>query len=770
MKKWLKLIATVLIGVIPAFGQIKMGSPVTSTTVTLTVSPIGSGTGNVSTSDNKISLCAVGGGGTCTATYAIGASVSMVPNPLGGSVFAWSNGTDGASVCSGGGTCTFVITANATISAVFSPASGTVQPYPTFSIDPNSATSYPNTINHGGDREWDTPNVQWSFVAACTNGTNACAANAVTYTFTSLDTLLKNALTNSVHFSQYALARTPMFASGDPNNPNCNYYKSATGFGISNGMVVTTSGTTVTITGGSSTFPTDGSWNGRGVIIGTNGSWSRFQVSSVTSASALTLTTSAGSHTNQKFVADSSNSMAVSALAGQCAQPSDITGSGNANGTNLYWRNWVANVATHVNSLSSSIFAHVAAWEIWNEPDTCQFWNDASCAGTGGAASYDQLERMAEDAYFLIKGDASFTYTLTQAATSSGNTTYTGTFPNGANNALKNHHINVTGFVNGANNVSNKVVTSSTTTTVVISNTGVNETHAGQMKVVNTFTGETAAQVQASVTSITVSGPIDTTATISMPSYHPQGVALTKGQNYLYCNASPGSTCTVGGALFTDVINYHDKPGNNSPSTMESVMDTWTSNVAGQLVSPDSLKPFWDTEGGYSAGGFSNGGTCTPGSCLTPPFDNYADPGMEASFMSRFYVYSIFKGWANNVWYNWNPGHGGTGSTSSDTAYTSTYNWLVGGTVPSCSTTSPGTAGTGVFTYTCTFNQADGTASAMIWDNSQYCTNSGATCVTTTQTVSNTYLSWVDLLTGTKTSISSHQVPVGIKPILLEAK
>jgi hypothetical protein len=74
--------------------------------------------------------------------------------------------------------------------------------------------------------------------------------------------------------------------------------------------------------------------------------------------------------------------------------------------------------------------------------------------------------------YRLTAGTA---YTLTQAAISGSTTTYTGT---GIASGMSGS-VNISGFVNAGNN-GTFTITSSTTTTIVVTNSsGVNETHAG---------------------------------------------------------------------------------------------------------------------------------------------------------------------------------------------------------------------------------------------------------------------------------------------------
>ena len=59
---------------------------------------------------------------------------------------------------------------------------------------------------------------------------------------------------------------------------------------------------------------------------------------------------------------------------GQCDPPSDLNSNGT--GANLYWRNWVAAFAAHVNAIAyGATHASVKLWEIWNEPDSAVSWS-----------------------------------------------------------------------------------------------------------------------------------------------------------------------------------------------------------------------------------------------------------------------------------------------------------------------------------------------------------------------------------------------------------
>jgi uncharacterized protein YjdB len=548
-------------GITSAVTTVQVLSPIFTLTVT------GAGTGSVSSADGEISNCS-SGGGACSGTYNVGATVTLTPVGTTGSSFSWSNGTGGAAVCSGSGACTFTITSTTSLTAIFTPFGGPeILASPTFGIDLNSGVQFPSTINQGTDRLWDTPGVTWPFVEISNN----------IFNWASVDNVLATMAANSIHTAQVVLSRTPNFATSAPGDKSCSYY--------------------------------------------------------------------------------SASSTGTQYAPGQCDPPSDLNSDGT--GANLYWRNWVAAYATHVSPSSgyTNTHAHVLYWETWNEPDTSAFWK----------GSYDQLIRMEQDLYCIIKGGS---------------------------------------FIIRA-------------------------------------TGETCSQVWRTVTSVNLTGPTDTTAYVLMPSYHAQGTALTDGQNFLYCNDNPATSCHTGGAGQTDVINFHMKPGNNYPTSLESVMSTWAGNIDGILQSSELAKPLFNTEGGYSSAGW------------TAP---YTDANMQAAYIARIYIYSYSLGISGDVWYDWSPALNGLGSSNANTAYSEVYNWMVGSTFGSC--TVNGTV------YTCTMTLANGVAAAAIWDSSQTCTP----CTTANQTVGSEYLSYLTLASGPETAIVGNTVPVGIQPILVQAQ
>jgi Putative Ig domain len=78
---------------------------------------------------------------------------------------------------------------------------------------------------------------------------------------------------------------------------------------------------------------------------------------------------------------------------GECDPPIDLNSDGS--GTNAIWKAWITAIATHVNSSGyTATHAHIKYWEIWNEPDTKNFW----------VGSIAQLARLTEDANCIITG------------------------------------------------------------------------------------------------------------------------------------------------------------------------------------------------------------------------------------------------------------------------------------------------------------------------------------------------------------------------------
>jgi hypothetical protein len=251
--------------------------------------------------------------------------------------------------------------------------------------------------------------------------------------------------------------------------------------------------------------------------------------------------------------------------------------------------------------------------------------------------------------------------------------------------------------------------------------------------------------------------PIDPTALIVMASAHAKGVALTFGQNELYCNNTGGIPAyelpcpNPANAIATaiDIVNFHMKPGNESGNTCpaptlctpESAMQWYVSNVEGILQPAERAKPLWDGEASFSEYGFTGA---------------YTDPDMAASFMPRYYLVNWSLGISGMAWYVWD--NLLTEPVQVQTSYQEAYNWLANSSldVPCAATGS---------VWSCTISKS-GTQYLILWDNSQSCA-SGA-CTTANQPVAANWAQYQDMtISSTPSTINSHTVPVGIKPVLL---
>ena len=153
-----------------------------------------------------------------------------------------------------------------------------------------------------------------------------------------------------------------------------------------------------------------------------------------------------------------------------------------------------------------------------------------------------------------------------------------------------------------------------------------------------------------------------------------------------------------------DVVNFHMKPGTNYPSTLESVMDSWTSAVKGILQPAELAKPSFVTESGYSASGW--GGP-------------YTVDLNQAAYIARIYLYDYYKGYASNTWYDFttNNNQNGLGSIAANSAYSQIYSQMVGAQGLTCSTHQNGSGDAAQPSlYICAFTEPDGTAAQWMWD------------------------------------------------------
>jgi len=94
---------------------------------------------------------------------------------------------------------------------------------------------------------------------------------------------------------------------------------------------------------------------------------------------------------------------------GFCAPPSDLNADGT--GPDQYWRNWVAAVSQHLQSVGSADGIAIDSYEPWNE-----FTRQASNSKVGAAVSWEgndqQLVRMVQDARCIIVGNLGGSQTM----------------------------------------------------------------------------------------------------------------------------------------------------------------------------------------------------------------------------------------------------------------------------------------------------------------------------------------------------------------------
>jgi hypothetical protein len=277
-----------------------------------------------------------------------------------------------------------------------------------------------------------------------------------------------------------------------------------------------------------------------------------------------------------------------------------------------------------------------------------------------------------------------------------------------------------------------------------------------------TATGETCAQVWATVTSVSLSAAVDSTATILNPS---SGVLLASDvavlSNLLYCNDSPkaGSSCTGGGQhAADDAINIHAKPCNNAcnltTATIESSISTLISSAQGVLQLAELAKPLEITEGGYS-------GTGWPGSGI------YSDNEMQQSFIPRYFLIALTDSADSIAWYTYDISNTLLGNALDIQGWNTAYTWLknkaFGSIIGGVPTANKGCTVTGTI-WSCSLT--DNTTNFVVkWDSSQSC--SGGTCTSSTQPVPSGCTEYTDINLVLHAGIAG-SVSLGVQPILLQ--
>jgi hypothetical protein len=385
---------------------------------------------------------------------------------------------------------------------------------------------------------------------------------------------------------------------------------------------------------------------------------------------------------------------------GQCYPPSDLHADGT--GSDAYWRAFITALATHLNGLGSG-YAPVKYFEVWNEIDRSDtLAHDASNISYNG--TYAQLLRMTEDMKCILTG--------------------TGTIHNYPN------------------------AYPTTPWSTACSSTGW------------------------STSQTVISG-----AKFLSPSSHAQGsnylTPTSIAMNFLHCDGVDGplsgtdcnwSLANPWGSNAVDIINFHMKPGNESGSTdPETEMSTEYGNATAVYESPDTGKPLWNGEAGYSGNGWdpNNGDVNLSGEDV-----------QQAAFVARYMLVQWSLGIQNFDWYAWDISNflesGGT-TTDAGISYSTVASWMIGSTMTSSCGLLNGNGGTTGSMWTCTLTQGTWTGK-VFWDTSTTYTCASGSCITYGYNVPAHSPNWHYYQTpiGSATSISSpYTIQVSNLPVII---
>lgn len=709
-----------------SWSQIKIGNnggTPTSATLTLSLNGVGGGSGgSVVSSPAGLTSCSVLTS-PCTASFTIGTTVTLTATPLAGSVFTGWSGP----ACAGSGNCVFTILSNTTLAGTFSLAGQTIiaaNPY--VGIDPNTAGAFP------GLPTTSTP-------CSSSSTSTTCALNfGVTRLWDSPNAQV-TFITTCTNGTINCAATAQSFNFNLNNTGFDNYTANSFKNGVS-GVMFNFSRTPQQ----ASSDPWDVSCN-----------YYKSQGSGKANTSGTTLTYVSGSQFQPAMVGFNviinDAPFNITAVSGCSTLGNNCTG---------------ATTSTSPGTHTSASFDVEASTQPSQQPGQCDPPSDLNANGTGTNAYFRNIV-------------AAFAAHVNAAGYTTAHTKPEYWEPLNESDTK--------GFFKGTFDQQNRMVQDMNC--IINTNTGT-----------NSITSETCDAIRHGISNITFptgcggafnTCAFDTSALITTPAYHPEIGSYQ--QCFLYCTGSctsgshAGDSCSQGGAAaWVQIIDEHEKPLNSITVSPAFQMSVATADVAAILQPAEAAKPLYNTEAGASGKGWLNG-SCVPPSCTTPPFGNYLDGGMQASYMGVFYTISYFDGFDSTIWYNWNNTTGaGLGSLGANAGYNAIYNWLIGSTAGTCTTSAPGTSGSNLHTYTCTLTSGSGASEAIVWEDSQSCFGSSTStvqannCSTTTQTVGSSFTTFTPLVnmtaipsglqynSGTAYTISSHHVPIGIMPLLLK--
>jgi hypothetical protein len=250
----------------------------------------------------------------------------------------------------------------------------------------------------------------------------------------------------------------------------------------------------------------------------------------------------------------------------------------------------------------------------------------------------------------------------------------------------------------------------------------------------NSFTGSMAQLVAFTQTEHDVVRSIDPTATILSPSI------VSYGDAYL------GSYFAAGGTTDIDGVAMHSypNPDNDIAETITGSMITSVRTLMTQYGI--SGKPIWDTEGSWG----------------TPSSGDITNPDLQVAFVARAYLLHWSMGISRYYWYAWDSPTWGTlwSSTSGPSepaiAYEQVYNWMTGATMEQPCSVEGQNGYNGV--YICSLTRSGGYQASAVWNTEG----------SSTYTAPSQFTQYRDLAGNTYPIPSNYEVPIGLKPILLE--
>jgi putative Ig domain-containing protein len=239
------------------------------------------------------------------------------------------------------------------------------------------------------------------------------------------------------------------------------------------------------------------------------------------------------------------------------------------------------------------------------------------------------------------------------------------------------------------------------------------------------WSGTTAQIVRMGKDAAAIIRSIDPNAKILSPSAHGPSMA-TWFDGYV----------AAGGAANFDIVNVHMRGAAASNAIPETFLTIYAEVTAETAKRNLTSLPVWDDEHGIKQ-------------------NQLTDPDLLAGYVARELILRASVGLQRQYEYTWDASSPyGLQGNASGTAWDQVAGWLIGHTINAC--VAAGTI------YTC--NVDDG---QIVWDTAQSC--SRGSCSTSNYTYPSGYVSYTDL-TGTRTTLSGTTVPIGYKPIFLQAQ